>query len=161
MRHPRSAEGAEPAMAQSFFKAGENGFLVTRLDVNHAVWRQARLRECRREQVLAGHAPQHLSARPPGDAAGKKGSSRTVDRAISTPGHFMQGAQRQPTSRQMPVDVSEAEGKHGTMVRGGTRWMRSRSCDVNWSLLGARMEGLCLGGASIDAENAERVRWRL
>jgi len=32
--------GAEPAMAQSFFKAGEDGFLVTRLDVDHAVRRQ-------------------------------------------------------------------------------------------------------------------------
>ena len=107
-------------MAQSFFTAGENGFLVTRLDVDHAVWRQARLRQCRREEVLAGDTPQHLSARPRSDAAREKGSSRTVDRAISTPGHFMQGAQRQPTPREMPVDVSEAEGKHAPMARGGT-----------------------------------------
>ena len=86
--------GAEPAMAQSFFKAGEDGFLVTRLDVDHAVGRQAGLREGRRKEVLAGDAPQYLSACPRGDAAGEKGGSRTVNRAISTPGHFMQGAQR-------------------------------------------------------------------
>ena len=148
-------------MAQSFFKAGENGFLVTRFDVDHAVWRQARLRQCRREEVLAGDTPQHLSARPRSDAAREKGGSRTVNRAISTPGYF---AQRQPASRQMPVDLSEAEGKYGPTVRGGTFKALdalSKFRDVNWPLLGARMEGLCLGGASIDAENAERVRWRL
>ena len=78
------------------------------------------LRQCRREEVLAGDTPQHLSARPRSDAAREKGSSRTVDRAISTPGHFMQGAQRQPTSRQMPVDLPEAEGKYVPMARGGT-----------------------------------------
>ena len=107
-------------MAQSFFKAGEDGFLVTCFDLDDAVGRQTGLREGRRKEVLAGHAPQDLSACPRGDAAGEEGGSCTVNRAIPTPGHFMQGAQRQPTSRQMPVDVSEAEGEYGPTARGGT-----------------------------------------
>ena len=129
-------------MAQSFFKAGENGFLVACLDVDHAVGRQAGLRQGWCEEVLAGHTPQHLSACPRGDASGEKGGSRTVDRAISTPGDFMQGAERQPTSRQMSVDVPEAEGKYGPMARSGT-----------FKALDARSK-LCDGGAGLGHTHA-------
>jgi hypothetical protein len=64
--------------APSPFKAGEDGFLVTRLDADHAAGRQTGLRQGRREEVLAGHAPQDLSACPRGDAAGEEGVTLIV-----------------------------------------------------------------------------------
>ena len=76
------------------------------------------LRERRREQVLARDAPEHLAAGAGGDPGGKQRRGRAVDRAIAAAGDLMQRAERQSASRQMPVDLLDAEGQHQSPACG-------------------------------------------
>lgn len=49
-------------MTKPFLEAGEDRFLIARLDIDHATGRKSGLRDRRREQIRPGHAPQHLAA---------------------------------------------------------------------------------------------------
>ena len=88
-----------PLATQSFLEAGQDRLLIGRLDIDHPVGRQPGLSEGRREEVLAGDAPQHLAPRPRGNSRGKQRRRRAVDRAIAAAGHLMQSAERQPRPR--------------------------------------------------------------
>jgi len=108
-----SAESAmksmKPAMSQSFLEASQHRLLVPRFDIDHPVRRKPRRSECRREQVLAGHAPKHA---PPGscrDPGGEECSRSAVDRAVTAARHFVQCPERQPAFRQTLVDGLDAE----------------------------------------------------
>ena len=90
---------AEPPMPQSFLETGQHRLLIGRLDIDHPVGRQPGLSERRREEVLAGDAPQHLAPCPRGNSCGKQRRRRAVDRAIAAAGHLMQGAERQSRPR--------------------------------------------------------------
>jgi hypothetical protein len=50
-------DSTELAVAQGFLEAGEDGFVISRLDVDDPVRRESSLRYRRGEQILAGLAP--------------------------------------------------------------------------------------------------------
>jgi hypothetical protein len=104
-------------MAQSFFEAGENRLLIAGLDIDHAVRRQARLRERRGEKILTDDAPQDLAARPRRDASCEKRGCRAVNRAIAAARRLMQRSERQSPSRQTPIDLLDPERQHRATVR--------------------------------------------
>jgi hypothetical protein len=108
--------GAEPAMRsampQSFFKTCQHRLLVSRFDINHPVRRESGRSECRREQILAGHAPQHATPGPRCDPCGEECSGRPVDRAVTAAGHFMQRAERQSAFRQTLINGLDAERQY-------------------------------------------------
>jgi hypothetical protein len=98
------------AMPQSFLKTGEHRLLVSRFHIDHPVRRKPGRSECRREQILAGHAPQH--ARPRRDPGGKEYSGSPVDRAVTAARHFVQRAERQSAFRQTLVNGLDAERQY-------------------------------------------------
>ncbi len=53
-----------------------------------------------------------------GDSGGEQRSRRTVDRAIAAAGNLVQGAERQPALRQMPVNRLDPERQHRPWTRG-------------------------------------------
>jgi hypothetical protein len=50
-------DSTELAVARGFLEAGEDGFVISRLDVDDPVRRESSLRYRRGEQILAGLAP--------------------------------------------------------------------------------------------------------
>ena len=81
-------------MSQPLFHAGQYGLVVTGVDVDHAVWHQARLGDCRGEQVASGQAPQNLPPRACGNAGAEQGRGCAIDRSISTACHFVERTER-------------------------------------------------------------------
>jgi hypothetical protein len=57
-------------------------------------------------------------ARARGNSRREERRGRAVERAIAAAGHFMQSAERQSASRQMPVDRLDAEGQHQSPACG-------------------------------------------
>ncbi len=101
--------GAQTAMSQAFLETGEKRLLVSSLDMDHAVRRKARLRDCGSEKVGARDDPQHLSSSPCSDAGDKQGRRCTIHCPIAAAGNFMQSPQCQPSPRKPAIDVGEAE----------------------------------------------------
>ncbi len=66
------------AMPQSFLKTCQHRLLVSRFDIDHPVRREPSRSECRREQILAGHAPQHATPGPRCDPCGEECSGSPV-----------------------------------------------------------------------------------
>ena len=108
--------GAEPAMRsampQSFLETSEHRLLVSRFHIDHPVRREPGRSECRREQILAGHAPQHAPPGPRCDPGGEECSGCPVDRAVTAAGHFMQRPERQAASRQTPINGLDTERQY-------------------------------------------------
>ena len=109
-------------MTQAFLEAGQHRFLVPGLHVDHPIGTEPNLRDRRRKQVRTSEAPQHLglAVRPGGDPGGEEGGGGAVQRPVPAAGNFVQRAQRQSTSRQMPVDFLDAEREHRPPARGST-----------------------------------------
>lgn len=99
-------------MPKTFLKAGEDRRLVAGLDIDDAAGRQPGLGERGRKEILARNAPQHAPAGPGGDAGRPQGGRGAINRAIGAAGNLMQRAERQPSSRQYPVDLRDAERQH-------------------------------------------------
>jgi hypothetical protein len=99
-------------MPQSFLETGQHRLLVSCLHVDHPVRREPGRSECRREQILAGHAPQHAPSGPRRDPGGKERSGCPVDRAVTAARHFMQRAERQPAFRQTLINGLDAERQY-------------------------------------------------
>jgi hypothetical protein len=99
-------------MTQSFLKTGQQRLLVSGLDIDHPVRREPGRGDCRREQIRAGHAPQHAPPRPRRDPGGKERSGSAVDHAVSAPGHFVQRAKRQSAFRQTLINGPDAERQY-------------------------------------------------
>lgn len=96
-------------MPQAFLETGEHRLLVSRFDIDHPFRREPDQGECRCEQVLAGHAPQHAPPGPRRDPGSKECGGSPVDRAVSAPSHFVQRPERQPAFRQALIDSLDAE----------------------------------------------------
>ena len=96
-------------MAEPLLHAGEQRLVLARLDEDHPAGRKSGLGERRREQVLSGDAPQHLSGEARGNPRGEQRRGRAIDCSVGAARHLMQAPQRQPTSRKPPVDVRHAE----------------------------------------------------
>jgi hypothetical protein len=94
---------------QTLLKAGEDGLLVAALEIDDAIGVQPGLRERRRKQIQSGETPEHLAARAGGDARGKEGGGRTVDRAVAAARDFMQCAKRQRAAWEPRVHRWDSE----------------------------------------------------
>lgn len=104
-------------MAKAVLEAGEQGLLVTGLDVDDAAGREARLGDGGREQVLTGDAPQDLALGPRRDPGGEQGRGCPVHRTVPAASHFVQGADRQPAAGEPFVDRREPERKGLAVTR--------------------------------------------
>jgi hypothetical protein len=102
----------KPAMPQSFLKTSQHRLLVSRLDINHPVRREPGRSECRREQILAGHAPQHTTSGPCRNPSGKECSGSPVDRTVTAASHFVQRPERQSAFRQTRINGLDAERQY-------------------------------------------------
>ena len=103
-------------MAQTFLKAGEDAGVVPRLDMDHPIGRQPRLRQGGSEEVGAGEAPQHRPGRPRRDPGGEQRRRRAVHRATALSPDLVQRRPRQPTARQMSVERGQTEGQRSCMA---------------------------------------------
>lgn len=104
-------------MPQTFFEAGEQGFVVTGFDIDHPVGVKSDLGDCRRKQILARHAPQHLALGSGRNARRKKRRGGAIERSIATTGNFMERAKCHTAPRQVAVDRGNAEGEHHSFAR--------------------------------------------
>jgi hypothetical protein len=100
------------ATPQSFLKTCQHRLLVSRFHIDHPVRREPGRSECRREQILAGHAPQHAPLRPRCDPGSEECSGSSVNRAIAAAGHFVQRPERQSAFRQTLINGLDAERQH-------------------------------------------------
>ncbi len=114
--HNFSNHGAKSAMKsampQSFLKTCQHRLLVSRFDIDDPVRREPDRSECRREQILAGHAPQHATPGPRGNPGGKECSGSAVDRAVTAASHFVQRPERQSAFRQTLINDLDAERQY-------------------------------------------------
>ncbi len=101
-------------MSQAFLETDEDRLLIARLDINHAVGHEPRLCESWGKKIRACEAPQNLSPRAGRDPRREERRGGGVDRVIATASHLMQRAKRQSASRQMLVELFNAEGQHRT-----------------------------------------------
>ncbi len=99
-------------MPQSFLKTCQHRLLVSRFDIDHPVRREPSRSECRREQILAGHAPQHATPGPRCDPCGEECSGSPVYRAVTAAGHFVQRPERQSAFRQTLINGLDAERQY-------------------------------------------------
>lgn len=104
-------------MPQTFLEAGEQGFVVTGFDIDHSVGVKSDLGDCRRKQILARHAPQHLALRSGRNTRRKKRCGGAIDDAVAAAGNFMERAKSHTAPWQMAVDGSDAEGEHRSFAR--------------------------------------------
>ncbi len=100
------------AMPQSFLETGQHRLLVSRFHIDDPVRREPGQSECRREQIRAGHAPQHAPPGPRCYPGGKECSGSAVDRAVTAASHFMQRAERQSAFRQTLINGLDAERQY-------------------------------------------------
>src|SRR5258708_3578968 len=105
-------------MPQSFLKACEHRWLVTRFQVDDAIGQETGLGDGGREEVLPRDTPQDLASRARSNSRGEQCRRRTVDCAIAAAGHLVQGAERQSALRQMLINRLNAEWQHGPRTRG-------------------------------------------
>ena len=99
-------------MADAFFHAGEDGLVVTGLDIDDAVGFEPRLRQCRREQVRPGDAPQHLTFCACRHTAPEQRCCRAVDGAVATARDLMQRPERQSAAWEPRVQLGNPEREH-------------------------------------------------
>ncbi len=74
------------------------------------------LGERREEKIEARHAPEHLAGGARGNAADEECRRRPVDRAVSAACHFVQRAIGEPTSRQLGIDLADAERQDASLA---------------------------------------------
>ena len=104
-------DGAESAVAQAFFKAGEDRLVVAALKIDDAIGLQAGLGERRREEIRPRDAPEHLALGAGGDAGCEQGRRGAIDRAVSAAGYFMQSAEWEAAARESRVQSATPKGK--------------------------------------------------
>jgi hypothetical protein len=85
-------DGAETAMTQPFLETREQRFFIACLDMDHTVWRETRLRNCRGKEIGPRDDPEHLAPGPRCDPGRKKRGGRAIDRPISTTSDLMQAS---------------------------------------------------------------------
>jgi hypothetical protein len=77
-------------MPQSFLETSQQRLLISRFDIDDPVRREPGQSECRREQILAGDAPQHAPPRPCRDSCGEERSGSPIRRAaVTAAGHLV------------------------------------------------------------------------
>lgn len=96
-------------MTKTFLETGKNGGFIAGLDIDYPARRQASLGERGREEILARDAPENPAAHSGGDAGRPEGGSSAVDSSVGPTCHLMQSPKRQPSSRQHPIDLRDAE----------------------------------------------------
>ena len=154
-------------MAQALFETSQQRLVVTCLDIDDATGRQAGLRHRGSEQILPRKAPQHLALGAGRDAGGEQRGRRAIDRAISSPGNFMQGTKRKSALGQMFVDLLDAEGQDGPPPSGTalkalnalTKFLDARKRDGRTHVLLQLFPAYCM--FSICSLNAIGVNWGL
>ena len=138
------------AMPQSFLKTGEHRLLVSRFHIDHPVRRKPGRSECRREQILAGHAPQHAPPRPRRDPGGKEYSGSPVDRAVTAARHFVQRAERQSGARSSLPSLLTPTVRACSLSRAGVppmAWLHQR--------MARRLRRLRMVVGALDAVSAD------
>ncbi len=63
------------------------------------------------EQILPGHAPEHVNLRTRGDPGGEKSRRGPVDGTVPATRDLVQGAESQATPRQTTIDLLDTEGE--------------------------------------------------
>jgi len=98
-------------MAKTLLETGQESLFIAGLHMDESIWMKSGLRNRRHEQIAAGDDPEDLAAGAGSDTGGKQRGCRSVHRAIPAARHLMQSAQREPSSRQTPIDLGHAEWK--------------------------------------------------
>lgn len=105
-------------MPQTLFEGLENRAFVPRLDIDDPCCRKADLGDGWGEEVLPGHAPEHLAFGPRDNTGCKERRSRAIDRPVAAPSHLMKRPQSQTSSRKMAIDDIDAKGQDGPLGGG-------------------------------------------
>lgn len=98
-------------MAKTLLETGQESLFIAGLHMDEPIGVKSGLRYRRHEQIPAGDDPEDLTARAGSNTGRKQRCGRAVHRAIPTARHLMKCAQREPSSRQTPVDLGHAERK--------------------------------------------------
>lgn len=105
-------DGAKAAMAEAFLDTSQHGLVVARLDVDHAIGREARLRQRWGEEIGPGDDPKNLAPGSRRDPGGEESRGRTVNGTVAAAGNFMECAEREATAGKARVDLGNSERKH-------------------------------------------------
>lgn len=98
-------------MPKGFLAGGKDRLLISRLQVDYPLRREARLEEGGGEEVGARDAPEHHSLGARGQACCEQSRGRAVDRAGTPTRDLMQGAERQAAAGKPVVERGHAEGQ--------------------------------------------------
>lgn len=99
-------------MAQPFFDTGQHGLVVARLDVDHAIGREARLSQRWGKEIRPGDDPENLAPGSRRNPGGEESRGRAIDGAVAAAGYFMECAERETTAGKARVDLGDPERKH-------------------------------------------------
>lgn len=103
-------------MAQTLLEAGQHGLLVADVRIDDAVGVKPRLGDCRCKQILARHAPQHLSTGARHDTGRKQGCCGPIDGTVAAACDLVERTKRETATRQSLVDDFNAK-RQVTMLR--------------------------------------------
>lgn len=99
-------------MAQPFFDQQRQCPIVRRLGIDDAVRLKADLSQSGSVQVGSSQTPEHWARGPSKDPGGEEGRRGDVGLPLTAIGHFVHGAERQTSARQLVVDLRLTERQH-------------------------------------------------
>ena len=70
------------------------------------------LGDSREKQVRTRHTPEHLATGPGSDAGNEQRRSSAIDRPSPAAGDLMERAEGEPSPRQCPINLGDAERQH-------------------------------------------------
>ena len=96
---------------KAVFDERQNVGITAGLGVNDTIRMKANLHKGRCEQIAPGQAPEHRSFEPGGNPSRKERGGPGKLRCGPMLDHLVQGSERKPSSRQMPVEGRDAKGQ--------------------------------------------------
>ncbi len=99
-------------MAQTFLDTGQDGVIITGLDIDHAIRRESGLSQGRGEEIGTRNAPQHLALGARADTGRKQRRSCAINRAVTAASDLVQGTKRKSLTRKARVQLSDPKRKN-------------------------------------------------
>jgi len=96
---------------ETLFDERQNVGITIGLGVNDTIGMKADLHQGRCEQIAPGQAPEHRPLEASGNPGREERGGPGKFRCWAMLDHLVQGSERKPSSRQMPVERRHAKGQ--------------------------------------------------
>lgn len=116
--HKLCDDTAKSAETQPFLEIRQHILFPVGLDIDHPVVVQAGLGQRRCKQVRPGQTPEDVAFCARNDPGDKQGGRRAMDGIGASAGHFVQGTQGQPASREFRINLTHTERQDLVLAQG-------------------------------------------